>query len=37
MDILKDDGAFVNLICLIVVIGFILVAVVRAFKGKDDL
>jgi hypothetical protein len=36
MDILKDEGAFNNLICLIVIVGVIVVLIVESFNKDKD-
>lgn len=36
IEILKDDNLLCNLMCLIAVVGFVLVAIVKAFRGTDN-
>lgn len=37
LDILKDDEAFDNLLCLIIVGGIIAAIVINSFRGDKDL
>ena len=34
--ILSDDGLLCNLMCLLAVVGFVLVAVIKAIRGTDN-
>ncbi len=37
MEFIADDNVFLKLLCLIIVVGFVLVAVIRSFRGDKDL
>lgn len=36
MEILKDDNLLCSLVCLIAVVGFVLVAIIKAIRGTDN-